>query len=165
MVLLGETGFRAAEGHAPLVGGRERYVFFVLPHIALGEGGEPGLSKRPGRPEPALACGALAALESELVQGPLRLELEPYDLEYSLLKRRLAGFIPPGDHPDLVRLTYLAHQAALADLETMIERTVDSEAADYAVLSGIQIHTPGPGYIWPGQAYLLTAGRLQDLVW
>ena len=35
MLFLGKTGFTAAQHHAPVDGGRERYVYFALAHIAI----------------------------------------------------------------------------------------------------------------------------------
>lgn len=39
--------------------GRERYVFFSFPHIAIKEDGEVGQISRPGRLAVSSACGAL----------------------------------------------------------------------------------------------------------
>lgn len=36
MLTLGTAGFTAAHYHAPIVDGRERYVYFVMPHIEIG---------------------------------------------------------------------------------------------------------------------------------
>ena len=40
MLFLGKTGFSAAYHHAPRIDGRERYVHFAIPHIAIGKNGE-----------------------------------------------------------------------------------------------------------------------------
>ena len=40
--------------------GRERYVFFSFPHIAINDGGELSAITRPNRPGTSCACGALA---------------------------------------------------------------------------------------------------------
>lgn len=40
--------------------GRERYVFFAFPHIAIDESGELGAISRPNRPGKSCACGAMA---------------------------------------------------------------------------------------------------------
>src|SRR4030066_45421 len=37
MFTAGKTGVKAAMHHAPKVDGKERYVFYVVPHIALNE--------------------------------------------------------------------------------------------------------------------------------
>lgn len=164
MLFLGTTGFSAAEHHAPEIEGRERYVYFAMPHIALGEHGEQGLCTRPGRDAPSTACGALMAFQQELASGHLSLTLDPDDVEQSLLKQRLFKKIQYGQVPDLVTLTQLAHAAILEDLERMISLTVDPVRNDYAVLTGIQIHGPqGSNYVWPGALYALVDGQYRRL--
>ncbi len=39
MVFCGRTGFKAAMAHSPVIGGKERYVFWVMPHIGLSNDG------------------------------------------------------------------------------------------------------------------------------
>jgi hypothetical protein len=39
--------------------GRERYLFFSFPHIAINSAGNLGSIARPGRVGPSTACGAL----------------------------------------------------------------------------------------------------------
>ena len=70
MLTLGKTGFLAAQQHAPVdEGGRERYVYYALPHIAIGPHGEFGVYFRPGRPKASHACGALMAFQHELAES------------------------------------------------------------------------------------------------
>ena len=42
MVFCGRTGFKAAMAHSPVIGGKERYVFWVMPHIGLSSDGHFG---------------------------------------------------------------------------------------------------------------------------
>ncbi len=42
-----------------LQNGKEHYVFFAFPHIAINSAGEIGAITRPGRPVKSCACGAL----------------------------------------------------------------------------------------------------------
>jgi hypothetical protein len=164
MLFLGKTGFSAAYHHAPRMDERERYVHFALPHIAIGENGEVGSTIRPGHLERSSACGALMAFRDELVSGQVNIELDPDDIEQSLLKHRLFNKIKYGDVPDLSRLTQLAHEAVTEDLEHMVSLLVDTGRSDYAVLTGIQIHGPeGRNYIWPGTLYAVVNGRRQSL--
>ncbi len=164
MLFLGKTGFSAAKHHAPETDGRERYTFFALPHIAIGAKGEIGLCYRPGRREASNACGALMAFHQEMVSGHLSLELDPDDIEQSLLKQHLFRKIKYGEIPDLISLTKLTHETILEDLERMISLTVDPTRSDYAVLSGIQVHGPEKvNYIWPGLVYTVIAGQRHDL--
>jgi len=48
--------------HAPISrsSGKERYVFFSMPHISIDAKGRMGAISRPGRPGVGCACGALA---------------------------------------------------------------------------------------------------------
>lgn len=62
MVFCGKTGFSAGMAHSPIVGGKERYVFWAGPHIAFGTAGCVGEIFRPGREKISHACGALIAL-------------------------------------------------------------------------------------------------------
>lgn len=164
MIFLGKTGFIAAHQHSPIVDGKERYVYFVMPHIGIGEDGEIGQCKRPGRPGTSGACGALMAFRQELTEGKLDLQLRADDLEQSLLKQRLIQKIPYGNVPDLIELTKLAHDAIREDLEAMIAKTVDQEKVDYAIFSGIHIHSPfTEDYIWPGIFYTSIEGRKSDI--
>lgn len=164
MLFLGKTGFGAAYAHAPQEGGRERYVHFALPHIALSDDGEVGMFQRPGREKASGACGALMAFQAEIATGAPNLQLNPDDVEQSLLKQRLFKEIPSGETPDLVTLTRLAQRAILADLERMISLTVDTARSDYAVLTGIQIHASNfNDYIWPAEMYAVVNGRRHEL--
>ena len=169
MVILGKTGFLAAQQHAPIEGGRERYVYYALPHIAISAQGEFGIYYRPGRKKASHACGALVAFHHELASGSLRLELDPDDLEQSVLKQRLLRRLRYGDVPTLLSLTRIAHEVILEELERMIQLTVDPTRSDYGVFTGIQIHTPdGRHFVWSGAAYAVTGGRrvsLSDMTW
>ena len=89
MLFLGKTGVLAAHNHAPIVGGRERYVYFAMPHIAIDQYGAIGVCYRSGRPGSSGACGALIAFRQEMLDGDLSLEFDLDDIEQSLLKHRL----------------------------------------------------------------------------
>jgi hypothetical protein len=59
----GVTGMGAGLSHSPAcVAGRERYVFFSFPHIAIDSTGKVGVISRPNRPGASAACGALLAV-------------------------------------------------------------------------------------------------------
>lgn len=176
MIFLGKTGFGAAHNHAPIVDGRERYLYITMPHIAISESGEIGACIRPGRAKPSGACGALMAFEQELNSGALseNMPLDMDDVEQSLLKQRMfevisnqpsgSGQQPPTPrdmnmpptteyrppNTDLVTITKLARTRALTDLRHTINQTVDPSTCDYAILSGIQIHGPNNAqYVCP----------------
>jgi len=154
MLWLGKTGFLAAEYHSPRVDGRERYVYYAMPHIAIGSDGTMGLCYRPGRVGVSTACGALVAFQKELEDGHLNLETDRYDIEQSLLKQSLFRKITYGEVPNLVTLTKFTHDIIFEDLKKMIELTVNPKKCNYAVLTGIQVHTPDHvNYVWPGILY------------
>ena len=161
---LGKTGFSAARHHAPIVDGSERYIFFGLPHIAIGPQGEIGLYERSGRPGDSTACGALNAFHKEMLSGHLHLEFDTLDIEQSLLKQRLFSKIRYGDLPDLVSLTKLAHTIIVDELEKLITAGLQSSNSKYAVLTGIQIHNlQESDYIWPGKMYTMIDGERQEI--
>lgn len=168
MLFLGVTGMKAAVSHAPFdKEGRQRFVFFAFPHIGISEKGILGEVERPGHEKPSTACGALVHLHEELKEEFLHFELDPSDVEYSLLKQRLVRRMPlfSGKVPSIRELTELTHQAILEDLERLIHQVVEPEKADYAVLTGIQIHSPGgASYIWEGEMYTVIGGKKEPIV-
>lgn len=164
MFTAGKTGLLAAIHHAPKVGDRERYVFYVIPHIAIDEEGRMGFCKRKGIEESS-ACGALCLFLNELKGGKLHIALDEEDIEQSLIKRRLLREIPYGHVPDLLELTKITRKAIQTDLEHAIEKIVDTSKSDYAVITGIQIHAPDGNYIWPAESYVVINGVKQELAW
>ena len=76
--------------------GRERYVFFAFPHIAINSAGEVGAISRPGRAGKSCACGALAACLGQFTAGGYTQYCkvpgvhDPLDPEFSILRQRLA---------------------------------------------------------------------------
>jgi hypothetical protein len=164
LLFIGRTGFAAARRHAPIADGRERYVFFVAPHIGIGAGGELGDCERIGRPGRSHACGALHAFLGELASGRLLLASDPVDIEHCLLKQRLLRELPFGRLPGLVDVTRAAYSAIVDDLETLIGQTLDASEDDWAVLAGIQVHGPGnEPWFWPGACYSMVNGQRQEI--
>jgi len=163
MFTAGKTGLKAAIHHAPRVDGRERYVFYVIPHMAIDEDGKSGFCKRKGIKEYTSACGALCLFLDELYSGKLHIKIDEEDIEESLLKRRLVKEISYGDIPSLLELTKIARKVIQEDLELAIEKVVDTSKSDYAVLTGIQIHAPDANYIWPADSYVVIDGKKQEL--
>lgn len=167
MLFLGVTGMKAAVSHAPIDhNGRQKFVFFAFPHIGISDKGVLGEVDRPGHDKPSAACGAIVQFWSELASGQLHLETDPSDIEYSLLKQRLLKRIPlfSNQVPTVKQLTYLAYSTILEDLEKLISQVVDPALADYAVLTGIQVHSPGgASYIWEGEQYTVINGVKTEL--
>ena len=60
-----------------LQAGKDRYVFFSFPHIAIDSRGTVGNISRPGRPGPSAACGALKGAQGLLANGISANESEP----------------------------------------------------------------------------------------
>ncbi|CAI5476765.1 unnamed protein product [Closterium sp. Yama58-4] len=78
---------------------------------------------------PQSACGALIAIQTDLNETK-RTEADPFDEEYVLLKKKVAR-----------KVTRAALAAINEDLEKLISLTVDPATADYAVITGVQIHS------------------------
>lgn len=156
----GKTGLGAAIAHAPTIYGRPRYLFLLMPHIGITQAGEIGKMLRPGQEKNTTACGALVAFQHEIASGSLDLTMDKIDIEQSLLKNRLANRLGEGV-PDLKDLTELARQTALNDLEAAIKQVVDPTTADYAVLTGVQIHGPyGENFISPGRCFAVIEEKI-----
>lgn len=163
MFFAGKTGLLAAMHHAPVTGGRERYVFYALPHVAIGAEGQIGMCKRTGREGDSTACGSLNAFQKEMAGGRLNLSLESEDVEQSLVKQRLLREIPYGHVPDLLELTKITYKAIHTDLESVISKIVDPDKSDYAMITGIQIHGPENNYVWPGACFAVVRGKKRDI--
>ena len=89
--------------------------------------------------------------------------LDEEDIEESLLKRRLLREIPYGEIPDLLNLTKINLKVIKEDFENIIEKFIDTQKADYAFFSGIQVHGPDENYIVPDEAYVVINGKKQVL--
>lgn len=164
MLFLGTTGFDAAHAHAPVVDGKERYVYMSFTHIGIGDDGEQGYCLRPGRKAASVACGALVGLRNEMHSGKVNTQRSRDDLEQSLLKELLLSRFDWGDKPDLIRMTKVAREVAFDTLERMVELTVDAKLADYAIFSGVQVHMPQvKNYIWPTACYAVVDGARHEL--
>eukprot|EP00873_Tetraselmis_striata_P012561 jgi/Tetstr1/432825/TSEL_022176.t1 len=179
----GVTGMGAGLSHCPRggAGGRDKYVFFSFPHIAVDAAGHVGEVSRAGRPG-SHACGALLKVLGELRargdgKNPKQDEAhDSDDPEYSILKHRLERHIAacgiPVSQLDLDTLTLLAEEAITKDLEALIAESVDPARADYAVVTGVQIHNwaldftdeePNLEFVQPRSAYVVVGGERVEL--
>ncbi|RJR17022.1 MAG: hypothetical protein C4581_08880 [Nitrospiraceae bacterium] len=163
MFFAGKTGLAAAMHHSPISGGKEQYVFYALPHIAINKEGRIGVCRREGREEESTACGALNAFQKEMASGKVNLTMDNEDVEQSLIRMRLLREIPYGHVPDLLELTRTALKAIQSDLETTISKVVDTNKSNYAIISGIQIHGPSGNYVWPSECYTVVNGKRETL--
>ncbi len=157
------TGLTAAMHHSPNIDGKERYVFYSLPHIAIDADGRIGVYKRVGREEESTACGALVAFQKELSEGKLNLSMDDIDIEQNLLKIRLLREIPYGYVPDLLELTKITQKVVQKDMEYTLNTIVDKRKSDYAMLTGIQLNGPKDNYIAPSLCYAVVDGIRQEI--
>lgn len=177
----GQTGIGAGLSHSPLAD-KERYVFFSYPHIGIHPSVDKGLGlvPRKGRVDHGTACGALIKCMNDLKKEGVEINKkspgvhDPVDIEYSILKQRMARTICSEGldimKMDLADITKVAERRITQDLETLISTTVDKKKADYAVLTGIQIHYwTDPDkyykneYIWPQKSYAVVNEKRVDL--
>lgn len=172
MVLSGKTAFGAALSHAPRdTSGVHRFVLYVFPHIGFNEKGQLGTVKRVSLgDDDTTCCGALAAIKSQLDSGNFNTDLDPNDLELTEAKRRLVGAMEQPSTKSLAELTKIAHRVAVRDAEKAIDAVVSASPLtfEYALVSGVQVHGPGPkpeNYIWPSVSYAVTGKRKNNLSW
>lgn len=183
----GATGMGAGLSHAPVSAssGKERYVFLSFPHISINARGEVGPISRPGRPGMSCACGALNQALVDIKSDGLTTNCripgvhEPLDPEFSILKQRLARRLRYEGETEasvsglsLVDITKVAERTITDDLEYLISHTVDPRKADYAVVTGIQIHnwgekfdddSPNLEFVAPASVYVVVNGEKTHL--
>ncbi len=176
MPSLGPAGIRAVRAHGPLDGGRRRYVFFCLTHLAINEAGEIGICTRPGVEGPSHACGALWGLHGlltgaddypGLIDKLSQQAVDPDEAEFTLLGRRVAGHLRkshPKAAPDLIALTKITSELNTSELDRLLDGQYDPNEADWAVFAGIQIHGQYLDSMWIGDAHAVIAGQRIDLV-
>lgn len=158
----GRTALKAMIAHAPTEEPVERYLFFVFSHMGF-DGEREGLCKRQGRREISSACGALLTILEELKAGRLDLTPDPKDWELSILKFRLLKEIPYGYLPDLWGLTKMTVAIGVRELEAQLADLVDASRANYAIVSGIQLHTPEGDFISPSESFAFIEGKRVEI--
>lgn len=185
VISAGAIGFGAGMSHSPKDAetGKERFVFISMPHIAVDAAGKPGCMVRPGRHGTSCACGAMAAMQPRFLQYKNG-ELEPnafgehddMNPEFCILQTRMLKGIEKSDIPedgfDLVQTTKHANKVFTSDLEKLVKEKVDPAAADYAVITGVQVHStdveayeghPAMEFIWPTSMYVVVDGARTDI--
>jgi len=166
MLCGGVTSLKAAAAHTPIRDGRERLLCVAQTHVAVGAGGEIGLCARRGRPGPSIACGALAAVAVSMATGAPPETVDPDDTEFTWVWRRLARRFSADEKPDLLGLTFAAHDAIVEDTRRLLALVMDTERADYAIATGITVHGPtGREYVWPGALCVVARGELTEADW
>lgn len=159
----GRTGVQACLHHSPHEEGKERYVFYIMPHIGIDKGGNWGKVKRKGQHSDSTSCGALVGFWNEIKEGKIKTAIDERDLEMCYLRIRLLRKLSFGHVPDLLELTLAAHQVTLEDIEDDLKRLIDPQKADYALFSGLQINAPDQNYIAPLTAYVMIEGVKKEL--
>mmetsp|Transcript_25667 Transcript_25667/g.46339 ORF Transcript_25667/g.46339 Transcript_25667/m.46339 type:complete len:696 (-) Transcript_25667:636-2723(-) len=157
MAFLGKTGMGAGMAHAPVcTDGHERYIFLTAPHIAISADGEVGKCFRVGRANSSSACGALIAMQSELQNGSLSVQVNTMDMELSMMKQQLSECIRYGAVPSLDELTKKAQQLIKSQMEGILSTMNLTGRAEYCFLSGVQIHGPdNADFFWPTDMYVV----------
>jgi hypothetical protein len=157
-------GFKAAMAHAPVVDGKERYVFWVAPHTALSGDNVHGKVWRPGRKKASSACGALLAVLSQIKDGRVNVQMDPGDIEMSLLKQHVVSYLKYGHEPTLPELTYAVHECIEDVVKSTASSAVDIKSCEYVIISGIQIHSGfSKTMFWPGSIKKYTSSGVEDL--
>jgi hypothetical protein len=157
-LLLGRSGIATGVSHAPLSGGRRRFVFYAMPHIAISEQGEIGTVYREGLHEASHACGSLAAVLAELQSGRIDVRMDFDDLEQCCVRQKLLSALRYGDMPDLIGMTRLASRVIHEDIERLLGSIVNPTEFDYAYLTGILVHGPhDTHWIYPEHACVVSA--------
>mmetsp|Transcript_630 Transcript_630/g.1733 ORF Transcript_630/g.1733 Transcript_630/m.1733 type:complete len:256 (-) Transcript_630:78-845(-) len=143
----------AGLSHSPVQGKRKRYIFFSAPHVAIDSKGDAGPLARPGQQVTNCACGAMIGALGQFNANGLDTYLTPdsehdiADPEFSIFKQRLAQRIKQEGQRlaniDLVELTRIAERRISSDLDALIKQAVDVSDADYAIVTGVQIHSWG----------------------
>lgn len=159
----GRTGIQACLHHSPHEEGKERYVFYIMPHVGIDKEGNWGKVKRKGQHLDSTSCGALFAFLNEIKEGKIKTAIDERDLEMCYLRIRLLRKLSFGHLPDLLELTLAAHQVTLEDMEDDLKRLIDPQKADYALFSGIQINAPDGNYIAPITTYVMIEGLKKEL--
>lgn len=135
----GVTGLAAASHHAPLVNGRRRMILVGLAHMGLAEDGTHGEVLRPGLEKTSIACGALNLLMNEVGEAGGSRSPEPAhnDLEYGWLRKKLWHLTTQ----NLYDTTQRVREVIANELTSLAESTLDHNEFDYAIFTGILIHT------------------------
>ena len=166
-VFAGKTGFTAALHHAPTNSdGKERYVVFCGPHIAIDAEGNVGPLVRRGQKVTSSACTSLIRFRKELQSGKVDMALDPLNLEYTAFKRRMMGCTAFfGEAPDLAEMTQNCLDATLSDVRSIMEAvTPGADACNYAIVTGILVHGPDDThYLWQGDVEVVMNGKSMNL--
>ena len=173
MPYLGRTGIAAALGHAPGEDGRHRFVVFAFPHIGIDADGTIGRVWRRGIRRSTTACGALVALRSLLREAeagepadePDFEDIDPDDVEMSLVARHTHAALGGAAVPGLVTLTDLVRREAVTALERLvINLNEDGRPVDRALFSGVIVHSDDGDLVAPASAFVVIDGARRSLL-
>jgi hypothetical protein len=182
----GKTGLKAGMAHSPTLPDRdqngkirEKYIFFAFPHVAVSADGSEGLVQRIGREKISSACGALIAIQGEAKGYKGEAQYQD-DIEYTILRNKVLHKAScqcnlATESPSLMEVTKTALEVITEDLNDLLSKVVDPATADFAVVTGIQIHagtSEAPDgvnqfvdYVAPGTMYAVVNGQGYNLDW
>lgn len=113
----------------------------------IDEAGHVGKMRRLGRAPPSGACGALLYLSREFAsKSEAAAECPEDDVELFYLRKAVEAKQPEGE---VVAVTNATVEVINDKLESIIAKAVDTSKADYAVITGIQIHSGINDYSGP----------------
>jgi len=116
-----------------------------------------------GRETISSACGALIALNNEIDSAQMSVSLDPADTEMSLLRQQVLGKLTYGQQPNLIGITYAAHDCILDQVRTTAQLAAP-KTSEYIIISGIQIHGAlNKNFWWPGTITHYANGVETDL--
>lgn len=158
-ITAGKTGFGAGHAHTPKRS-PDAFIYVTMPHMAIDDEGTLGLCSRPGMLKDSHACGALWGVKKELEsKAGLDFTFDPTDPEYTLLKAALVRKLRPG--MDLLEITQITRKLIF----NQVKKAALPEA-DFALLTGIQVHLRGGQYIFDGTCHVRMDGKgLRKIKW
>lgn len=116
-----------------------------------------------GRESISSACGALIALNNEIDSAQLSVGLDPMDTEMSLVRQSVLGKLSYGQQPNLVGITYAAHDCILEQVKKTAKLAAPA-TSEYVIISGVQIHGAlGKNFWWPGSVTHVADGVETDM--
>ena len=140
LLFLGRTGLAAAHAHAPLGHRRRRYLVVALTHVGIGSDGTVGRVARSQQQAESSACGALVALQQEIMSGSELPDLDPDDLEQGLLRRRLAFLWARGADLTVLEATMAARDAIRQDVLRLHPALDPDGRSDVLLITGVLVH-------------------------
>merc|ERR1719503_255502 len=101
---------------------------------------------------------------SQIAGGKMDMGLNPVDTEMSLLRQQVMSKLSYGQQPNLVGITYAAHDCILDQVRETAKVAANPSSSEYVIISGVQIHGAlGHNFWWPGSITHFANGVETDL--